>query len=322
MVIVATNPDNLEPLYQIPRALHAMGLSLMPAADDESALRALAIVFTWIIKLLRLGRRQPSDRIPLESSPTRADNGPNELEACNRALARPPAGAASPHPSQPDSSERGREHGVRRGSSGSEIAGDGTRTPRHATRYVETRLGVLSYAELAPHLARNVLALELRIENGEFAQAAPADALLLDLHHLICGDLVPQLAGWRRTNVTIGAHTPADFFRVPALVREYGLDLQARLSGSATTADDLLLETLAFAEGRLLSIHPFSDFNGRVTRVWLREILRRLELPPVQLATAMESSRDEYLTALRAADRNDWRPLMGVWRRRFEEGAT
>ncbi|MGH8524836.1 MAG: hypothetical protein ACREXY_11645, partial [Gammaproteobacteria bacterium] len=38
------------------------------------------------------------------------------------------------------------------------------------------------------------------------------------------------------------------------------------------------LEALAFAEGRLLSIHPFLDFNGRATRVWLREVIRRL--PP------------------------------------------
>jgi CRISPR-associated endonuclease/helicase Cas3 len=69
-------------------------------------------------------------------------------------------------------------------------------------------------------LAGNVLALERQIEEGEFAQAALDDALLLRFHRLICGDLVPQLAGWRRTNVSVGSHTPPDFFRVPGLVRE------------------------------------------------------------------------------------------------------
>lgn len=64
------------------------------------------------------------------------------------------------------------------------------------------------------------------------------------------------------------------------------MDVQGRLSARNSVGDDLLLETLAFAEGRLLSIHPFTDFNGRVTRVWLREILRRPTLPPVQLAPA------------------------------------
>ena len=106
---------------------------------------------------------------------------------------------------------------------------------------------------------------------------------------------MPQLAGWRRTNVTVGSHTPPDFFRVPGLVREYGLDLQARLSAVGASEDELLLEALAFAEGRLLSIHPFPDFNGRVTRVWLREILRRLQLPPVQLAPVEQPGRAQYL---------------------------
>ncbi len=128
---------------------------------------------------------------------------------------------------------------------------------------------------------------------------------------------MPQLAGWRRTNVTVGEHEPPDFFKVPALVREYGLDLQARLS-AAGEAGGILLETLAFAEGCLLSIHPFADFNGRCARIWLREVLRRLDLPPVQLAPSDERARSEYLAALRAADRNDWRPLSEIWRRRFE----
>lgn len=176
-----------------------------------------------------------------------------------------------------------------------------------------------SYApQLAPHLARNVLALEKRIEDGEFDQAPLDDALLLQFHSLICGDLVPQLAGWRRTNVAVGEHEPPHFFQVPALAREYGRDLQARLSAAAGTGD-LLLETLAFAEARLLFIHPFADFNGRVTRVWLREILRRLDLPPVQLAPTDEPARSEYLLALRAADRVDLGPLMEIWRRRFED---
>jgi len=130
---------------------------------------------------------------------------------------------------------------------------------------------------------------------------------------------VPQLAGWRRTNVTVGSHTPPDSFKVPEPAREYGRDLEARISAVRQTGDDTLLEALAFAEGRLLSIHPFADFNGRATRVWLREILRRLDLPPVQLAPNGEPARGEYLAALRAADHGDWRPLTDIWRERFEK---
>src|SRR5207302_532459 len=80
----------------------------------------------------------------------------------------------------------------------------------------------------------------------------------------------------------------------------------------------LLLELLAFAEGRLLSIHPSPDFNGRVTRLFLGELLRRLELPAVELAPVSPASRTRFLEALHAADKLDWQPLTAFWQERFE----
>jgi CRISPR-associated endonuclease/helicase Cas3 len=106
---------------------------------------------------------------------------------------------------------------------------------------------------------------------------------------------------------------------VPILVRDYDEDLEVRLKNASGHLDKLLLETLAFAEGKLLSIHPFTDFNGRVTRLFLREILRRLELPPVDLVPTDSSGEKTYFAALHAGDRNEWKPLMDIWQQRFEQ---
>jgi CRISPR-associated endonuclease/helicase Cas3 len=114
-------------------------------------------------------------------------------------------------------------------------------------------------------------------------------------------------------------------------MHEYGLDLQARLSSldagvpasnDATGSRDIdtaaLFETLAFAEGHLLSIHPFTDFNGRTTRLFLRLLMRRLDLPAV--AIVGDPDRPEpYFETLRAADRRDWRPLQALWQQRIEQ---
>lgn len=255
----------------------------------------------------------------LEPPADEVENVPHGLETGDRALVRATAGGTGPHPPQPHSPERGREYGLRGGTGGPSDAGRGACPAHGAARVVETRFGVITYGELAPHLARNVLELEERVEDGEFRSAALDERLVLEFHRVICGDLVPRLGGWRRVNVTVGEHAPPEFFKVPALVREYGLDLQARLSALTGHADELMIETLAFAEGRLLSIHPFADFNGRATRVWLREILRRLDLPPVCLAPVEPAARQVYLSALGVGDRSDWGPLMEVWRGRFEE---
>src|SRR5882672_2167435 len=195
-----------------------------------------------------------------------------------------------------------------------------TSPPVGATRYIQTTRGLLSYSQLAPLLAERVLVVERNIADGFFAAQTLAPDLALEFHRRIAADLCPEWAGrWRDAEVRVGEHHPPPPYRVPMLMRDYGEDLRARLENATGRVDDLLLETLAFAEGRLLSIHPFTDFNGRVTRLFLRELLRRLELPPVDLVPTDPLGETAYRAALRAGDALDWRPLMRIWQQRFEQ---
>ena len=199
------------------------------------------------------------------------------------------------------------------------MAEDSTQPPQ-ATRFIETTRGILSYSQPAPLLAERVLKVQQDIEEETFAARPLDEALLFELHGNICGDLTPDWAGRFRTiEVIVGPHTPPLAREVPLLIRNYFGDLTARLGDPGAPMDPLLTETLAFAEGRLLSIHPFFDFNGRVTRLMLAELLRRMDLPLVELAPTTGESRARYLRALRAADSMDWKPLADVWRERLEK---
>lgn len=195
-----------------------------------------------------------------------------------------------------------------------------TSPPDGATRYIQTTRGLLSYSRLAPLLAEQVLRVERDITAGVFGGGASFPELILDLHREIAGGLCPDWAGqWRNAEVRVGEHHPPPPYRVPMLMRDYGDDLRVRLENSTGGLNELLLETLAFAEGRLLSIHPFTDFNGRVTRLFLRELLRRLELPPVDLVPSDAPGEVAYRAALRSGDTLDWAPLMRIWQQRFEQ---
>jgi CRISPR-associated endonuclease/helicase Cas3 len=178
----------------------------------------------------------------------------------------------------------------------------------------------LSYSQLAPLLAERVLQVLQDIEDGVFATRPLDELLLLDLHRNICGDLTPDWAGrFRKTEVKVGQHSPPPSHQVPMLVRDYFADLNVRLADLSAGRETLLLETLAFAEGRLLFIHPFPDFNGRATRLLLAEILRRQELPPVELAPTSDAARKNYIHALEAADKLNWMPLTKLWQERLEK---
>jgi len=68
--------------------------------------------------------------------------------------------------------------------------------------------------------------------------------------------------------------------------------------------------------------HPFRDFNGRTIRVFLLELLRRLDLPRVELAPQTDAGRATYFAALEAADRRDFQPLVDIWRDRLAHAET
>jgi len=201
------------------------------------------------------------------------------------------------------------------------MAAGTTRPPHSATRYVETSAGILNYLELAPLLAERVEDAELQILERRFAEVSIAD-LSLELHRRICADLTPEIAGrWRLRNVEVGAHKAPPHEQVPVLMLNYAADLDARLANLADECGDLI-DVLTFAEGRLLHIHPFADFNGRVSRLFLIELLYRLELPVINMAATSKEEAKEYFAALRAYDQRDPRPLAGIWRRRITNSAA
>ena len=160
--------------------------------------------------------------------------------------------------------------------------------------------------------------VEAEINAGALDGRVLEDGLLQELHGRICSDLVPEWAGrWREIEVRVGNLEPPLPHEIPVLMRDYGLDLQARWDVAVQDGGELLLELLAFAEGRFLTVHPFRDFNGRTVRLFLTELLRRLDLPRVVLAPQDEPGRQAYFLALEAADQVNWKPLVQIWRERF-----
>ena len=195
------------------------------------------------------------------------------------------------------------------------------------TRYIESSLGIKSYSELAPHLAKGVerVMASLLEQSPEELKITPE--FICSLHKDAFGELFPSWAGrYRDRDVTVGAYNPPPYYEAPVLTRQYCDDVEFRLSslGSRPTITEVLLETLAFAEGRLLSIHPFPDFNGRVTRMLLFALLYRLDLPPVPLVPDEKNpdEKEAYLKALSEADHMNWQPLVEIWQKRFGMGET
>ena len=237
----------------------------------------------------------------------KVDNRSHGLETSHGAVAQAARERTAAHPSGSDPPQGRPQHGLRGGTGEPEDAGSRAQSPHPTVRFIETTLGIQSYAELAPRVALRVLILEADIADGRFSNRALGEDLILEFHQRICGELVPGMAGrWRRVDARVGDHEAPPYPHVPVLMRDYCRDLEARITALPGTLDDRTLECLAFAEARLLWIHPFEDFNGRVTRAFLAELLQRLDMPtldPTPDPAPNTEPRTEHRTLSASAQR-------------------
>ncbi|MGC2063409.1 MAG: Fic family protein, partial [Thermodesulfovibrionales bacterium] len=215
----------------------------------------------------------------------------------------------------------GEVHGVREGTGeydpaeGASRPEEGSTRPVDSTRYLETALGIKSYAEVAEVLAVAVArSIEALIEKDP-ADIRISPEWICILHGDIAGGLFPDWAGrFRDINVQVGSHQPPPYFEVPIQIRLFCEDLSARLTNTSGQADiEKIAETLAFADWRFQWIHPFKDFNGRVGRILLSSVLYKLRLPPVETVSVDPEGKRHYLKALHNADAGDLSALTELW---------
>jgi fido (protein-threonine AMPylation protein) len=97
---------------------------------------------------------------------------------------------------------------------------------------------------------------------------------------------------------------------------DYAANVAVRLDHAETL--ELQLELLTYAEGELLRIHPFADFNGRTARVVIADLLVRLDLPPINPSVNPQSVEfRRYRDALAAYDNARPQALLGLWSERL-----
>jgi Fic-DOC domain mobile mystery protein B len=163
--------------------------------------------------------------------------------------------------------------------------------------YVTTR-GELNEAE-----QENIL----RARQGRRSPTLEAlldDKYLRDLHRAMFGDVWAWAGSYRRLETSIGT----DPVQIPVCIR----DLVADAKVWAEREDPL--DVAARFHHRLVSIHPFSNGNGRHGRQAADYLIEALGQPPftwgaVSAAGDADETRRRYLAALREADGGNLGPL-------------
>jgi Fic family protein len=117
---------------------------------------------------------------------------------------------------------------------------------------------------------------------------------LLELHSLILKNIDDHNAGKYR-NVAVRIAGSMSIFPNPLKVSEQMTNIFEWLSITKTRNIEEILQASIQTHLKIVKIHPFSDGNGRIIRLFMNTILIQNGLPPINV---LPTNRQKYLEAL------------------------
>lgn len=183
------------------------------------------------------------------------------------------------------------------------------------TSYRETALGIIPRSKLIPLEIEGIKrAWDFVLKKYQKGKIPLSTSFLKELHRIGFGWIFPKEAGqFRKIELQVSHHLPPKHYQVPELMGNFIDDVKTRIkylpSENSENFLQELIDLLAWAHHRFLSIHPFFDYNGRIGRLLLNIILLNLNLPPLELHVETPSTRKKYVQALQKADQGDYEDL-------------
>ncbi|KAK0088677.1 hypothetical protein PV325_011096 [Microctonus aethiopoides] len=126
---------------------------------------------------------------------------------------------------------------------------------------------------------------------------------ILEIHRRVLGHVDPIEGGnFRRTQVYVGGHIPPGPGDIHYMMNEF-----VRWLNSERAIRMHPVKYAALAHYKLVHIHPFSDGNGRTSRLLMNTILMQAGYPPVIIH---KQHRHKYYEFLQIANMGDVRPFV------------
>lgn len=126
---------------------------------------------------------------------------------------------------------------------------------------------------------------------------------ILEIHKRVMGFVDPLESGvFRQTQVFVGGHIPPGPSHIGTLMENFSLWLN-----SESTLRLHPVRFAALAHYKLVHIHPFTDGNGRTSRLLMNMILMQAGYPPVIIP---KGERHKYYRTLEFANKGDIRPFL------------
>lgn len=190
-----------------------------------------------------------------------------------------------------------------------------TTKPKFATGYKETAFGVLPRSRVVKLENEGIKRAQGHILSLSEKKTKITPEVILEVHKVGFGFIFPDWAGTFRTeDVTVGEYKPPHYSQIASLVKNLCDDLEERLRHLPSREDEekylaQVIELLTWFQHRLVWIHPFKDYNGRVARLLTNLLALNLGLPILPIKAETGRDRASYIKAMKLADNHDYSKL-------------
>lgn len=199
------------------------------------------------------------------------------------------------------------------------------RKKKGETSYKQTAFGIIPRSKLIPlEIEGTKRVWDFVMDKSKKGNINITPALIKQIHKIGFKWIFPEFGGkFRVIEVMVSKHVPPKHYLIGQLILNLTNDIKTRIKYlpqvNNTEFIDKLIELLAWAHHRFLWIHPFQDYNGRISRILNNIVLLNLNMPPIELKVETKSGRKKYVHALQKADKGEYAELEKLIRLGIEE---
>lgn len=185
------------------------------------------------------------------------------------------------------------------------------------TSWKETKFGILPRSRVIQleiqGTQKGLLLLQQIAQNKKLLSLE----FIKKIHKKCFGDILQNYAGVFRTiQVEYSGKEAPHFSKVHELMQNLVSDTEYALNQlPSKTADSYITDMvrlLALFQHRFVVIHPFVDYNGRMSRMFTNYVLMREELPIIEIPVTTNLLRKKYIQVLQKADEGNYQALQDV----------
>jgi len=184
------------------------------------------------------------------------------------------------------------------------------------TSWKQTKFGILPRSKVIPleiqGTKRGLLLLQQISEKKERLSIE----LIKKVHKACFSDILQDRSGVFRTiQVEYSGKEAPHFSKVHEMMQNLIDDTEHALKMPVATSDGYIrdiVDLLALFQHRFVVIHPFFDYNGRMSRMFTNYLLMREALPTIELLATTTLLRKKYIQSLQKADEGNYRALQDI----------